>query len=914
MSSYQDGDYKTLIDESSPIATSNRKNTLLLYVLCGVFVVLAIAVLIVAIASINESSIIFKTPSKNDPARFSIVPAQKQCAASAVLDYVPFYPAVGTNVSSQGSYGGKKSDGITKLIINANLITMDPSAPAFVLQNYQMLVRGDGTLGAIAEHIDVTPDMLVIDAQGGWVLPGIVDTHSHAGVYSYPEDSVGTSDGNEMTNPSWSQIRALDAFDAEDPAIPLIRAGGVTTALVLPGSGDVTGGQSQVFKYRNTTKTSEMFLEGSPRGAKFACGENPKRYYGGKGVLPMSRMGIGYEVRSKFFRAAQVTQEQAQWDCQNATGGQVLAPRPFSIEYETLQGILAGEVDMHNHCYEVQDLQMMMRTANEFGFRVRAFHHALEAWKIADEVASHGAAVAIFADHWGFKMEAYDGSVYGPKVLVDAGVRVALKSDHPVIQAWRLIHEAAIANYYGLTDEQALAAITRVPAEIIRMQDRMGTLTTGKDADFAIWDRYPLEIGAQTTQVFVEGVRLVNQARPIQPRTVVNEVPFALEGVCAPENSDTLQSLDCYALQGGQVYTLDGTDEAQSMNIVVENGVVSCFNCTVPASCNLIDVTNLVVVPAFVQVGTNLGLVEVTQESQSQDGTLNDVDQRFLRAIDGVRLNIFYKRHLSAAYKAGVLTHVVHPQNSVLVNGQIGAYRTIGTVITDAVIQDSVALSITVGQDAKRGGAGNSISSQILQLRKYLTAAQAAINGSTADPTDPFVLALLGQLPILLHSDNADETAHIIRLKQQFGFSMVLFGGSESYLIAETLAAENIPVILYPPAPHPNTFSTWEFIESLPAYLASKGVTVGLATDQLDRIRNLRWDAGIQAAQGFTQALRSITTVPAQIFGLDQYGVGVIRVGTPAGFSVFSADPLTFFGHIKLVASRDTIICSPIQY
>ncbi|HAN31429.1 MAG TPA: amidohydrolase [Myxococcales bacterium] len=378
------------------------------------------------------------------------------------------------------------------------------TAKGDILPDTDLLIR-DGKIVAIGRGLKAPHNAQVVAAGGRVVTPGLVDMHSHLGVYSSPYASAH-SDGNEMSSPLTPMVRAVDSYDPEDPAIAKSLAGGVTTALILPGSGNVMGGEAAYVKLRGRT-TAEQLLPAAPRAMKMAMGENPKRYYGKKGRMPRSRMGHAWLMRKQLQAAEKLRAKQDKWDQAGAGRGS----RPMDRQLELLVALLKGEVYLQVHCYEVHDIETLLRVMNEFGVKVAAIHHALEAWKIPHLLKRNGVGVATFSDLWGFKMEAYDASVRGPSILDRAGVAVAIKSDHPVLPASTLMLEAAKAHHYGLPIQQALAAVTRIPAKLIGLGGRLGTLEVGKEGDVVIWDSAPLTtLGAKPTHVFVDGVLWVS--------------------------------------------------------------------------------------------------------------------------------------------------------------------------------------------------------------------------------------------------------------------------------------------------------------------------------------------------------------------------------------------------------------------
>ncbi len=365
------------------------------------------------------------------------------------------------------------------------------------------LLMRDGRIVAMGKGLKAPAGVTTIDAKGRIVTPGLVDMHSHIGVYASPS-AMANADGNEISDALLPMVRAIDAFDPEDPAIARAVTGGVTTSLILPGSANIMGGEALYVKMRGRT-VAEMAIADAPRSMKMAMGENPKRLHGRKGRQPKSRLGHGWLMRKRLSEARALIDKQARWDG-GRTGDK---PRPADLGLEPLTALLRGQVLLHVHCYQVHDIETLLRIANEFGFKVRALHHALEAWKVPSLLKKDDVAVATFADLWGFKMEAYDASVRAPAILHKAGVKVALKSDHPVLDARELAWEAARAHHYGLPAQAALAAITRVPAEVIGLGHRVGTLAVGKDADIVLWGANPLHLGARPVRVWIDGVQVV---------------------------------------------------------------------------------------------------------------------------------------------------------------------------------------------------------------------------------------------------------------------------------------------------------------------------------------------------------------------------------------------------------------------
>ena len=379
----------------------------------------------------------------------------------------------------------------------------------------------DGRILAVGEGAAVTAPAgaVIVDGAGKYVTPGLIDTHSHLGVYAAPGTDA-ESDGNELTSPVTSEVWAEHSFWPQDPQIPLAIAGGITTIEALPGSGNLIGGRSAVLKLVPARTVQDMKLPGSRYGLKMACGENPKRVYGQRHQAPSTRMGNMAGYRSAF---AQAEAYRRKWDAWNRDHkGE---PPERNLRLETLAEVLRGNMYVQIHCYRADEMAQMLDLAREFGFKVRSFHHAVESYKIADLLAHDSTSVSVWADWWGFKEEAMDGIQQNAALNQQAGGRPAIHSDSPSgIQ--RLNQEAAKAMYAGqrsgipITRDQALRWITANPAWVLGLDSVVGTLEPGKMADLVVWSGDPFSVYAKAVQVYNDGWLVYDRSDPAhQPRT-----------------------------------------------------------------------------------------------------------------------------------------------------------------------------------------------------------------------------------------------------------------------------------------------------------------------------------------------------------------------------------------------------------
>ena len=399
-------------------------------------------------------------------------------------------------------------------------------APGFVLME-------GGTIAAVGEGDGPAPKegTVVVDAHGRFVTPGIIDPHSHMGVYPVP-DTEGHDDGNEMTDPITAGLRAEHSFWPQDPAIERAVAGGVTTIGVLPGSANLIGGRGIVMHLVPQRGARAMRFPGAPEILKMACGENPKRVYHELKRAPSTRMGNLRAVREAFLHAQKYARDWEDWtkkqrqppppeaadggaDKKHDKGEDKAPDRDLALE--TLALVMRGDILVEWHCYQADDMLAALQIADEFGFKVRAFHHALEAYKIRDVLAARGVAVATWDDWWGFKMEAYDGIPENLALVTEAGARAVVHSDSPI--AIQILNQSAgkalaagRAAGVKLEDDDALKWLTANPAWALGIDDQVGTLEPGKRADVVVWSENPFSVYSRAELVYIDGQAVFERA------------------------------------------------------------------------------------------------------------------------------------------------------------------------------------------------------------------------------------------------------------------------------------------------------------------------------------------------------------------------------------------------------------------
>ncbi|KAI7851769.1 hypothetical protein BDC45DRAFT_571641 [Circinella umbellata] len=844
-----------------------------------------------------------------------------------------------------------------------------------------------------------------IDAKGRVVSPGIVDMHTHATVYSLP-GLQATADVDELSDSATPYVRVIDAINPIDPGIKLVSSGGVTTTLVLPGSDNLMGGEAAVIKLRpvQTLSNQDMLITAGVdkeqdhekiwRYMKMSCGENAKAHFGPLNQMPITRMGEAYILRQRFEEARSLKRQQDDWcdsahriseslgddnvDEDNMT--RLSEPFPESLKLESLVALLRHQINLNIHCYLPHDIESFVQHSLEFDFEIAAFHHALSAWQVPEILkrAKTNITIATFADTWGYKHETMDQNVNAPTILSEAGIPVAFKSDHPLLNARDLLYESQKAYHYGFDEHKALAALTTVPANALGLGHRVGSIEPGKDADIVIWERHPLRLGARPKTVIVDGIELdyqvswtkqvselveednqkftssVTEQEKVEEADISEEMhhwlpspshqtmkleddglykPISLNEACSP-NTDSFVLRNISSLYMGPSQTYTG-----SVYLVVKNGQVACAGTECgrehiewPSSSSVFEMGGAV---GLVSTGVSLGLVEMSFEITTMDGKAeNDVTssglaENIIRAVDGIKLNSL---HLQKAFKAGVTSSVSQPfTNSELLAGVSVAFRT-GVKNTfldsdDTFINEEAALHFAITHSGKL-----TVSQQIAIIRRLLS---VPANGNN---NNIFYRAAQGQIPVVVEADNKDEIASIIQMKRQLltqghKVQFIILGGAESYLVVDHLAAMDIAVIFKPARSYPLTWQQRLSLVGPPMtsetgldILVRGGIRVGIASTDTSSgdLRNLIWEAGWNLAHNNQlskeQAIGMVTWNLADMFNLNHAEnvnpVGVLRQGRKADFVAYNGDPFVFRTKVLMVygGGHSGPLCFPKQF
>lgn len=406
----------------------------------------------------------------------------------------------------------------TILIRNATVLTVTKGT----VDNGSVLIE-NGKIAAIGKNVHAPADATVVDATGKYLMPGIIDCHSHTAI----EGGV-----NEGTLSDSSMVNIKDVINPNDINIYRALAGGLTISNVLHGSANAIGGQTIVVKLRWGKTAPEMIMEGAKPGIKFALGENPKRAgepqqnFFAQGAAerryPGTRMGVEEVIRESFAEAKNYQAEWKEYNDRVARGEHPIPPRK-DLRLDPLVEVLEGQRYVHAHCYRADEILMLLRVADEMGFKIRTLQHVLEGYKVGKEIAAHGAGASTFSDWWSYKIEAYDATPYNAALMTRQGVVVSVNSDSDELQRHLNLEAAKSMRYGGLSPTEALALVTINPAKQLGIEDKVGSIEVGKSADLALFDEDPLSNYSKCLRVWIDGHEYFDRDKDLETRPKFNE-------------------------------------------------------------------------------------------------------------------------------------------------------------------------------------------------------------------------------------------------------------------------------------------------------------------------------------------------------------------------------------------------------
>ncbi len=803
-------------------------------------------------------------------------------------------------------------------IANARILT----ATHGVIEKGSILVR-DGKIAAIG-HISPPPGVTVIDASGKVIAPGIVDAHVHRGI-----DST-----NEGTDAIVGEVRVQDVLNPDSKTLWASLASGETSGLILHGSANPVGGQSLVVKFKYGRPVDELPIKDAPRMIKFALGENVTRSGNATSArFPHTRMGVEAVYRRAFTQAREYAKNWDAYETAKQSDPKAKAPQR-DLRLETLADILKRKIWVQCHSYRADEILMMVRLSQEFGFKIGAMQHALESYKIAPELAKAGVGVSIFVDEWAVKLELFDSIPYAASILTKAGVNVSVNTDGVSGTTAINIDAAKTMRHGGLTEEQALDLITINPARELGIDKRTGSIDVGKDADLVIWDGNPLSIYSRVNTTLVDG-EVFFQRRDAFNVDKDSTIKSKLEPFIYHATEPTPVLSKIYAIVGGTIHPVSGPIIPVGTVVIVDGKVQAVgAKVAVPKKAVRIDARGLQVYPGFIDAGTSLGLNEFGEVGQATDQQELGTYQADLVALTSVNAQ---SEHFPTTRFEGITSALTAPsggtipgQASVLnlagwtnelmglkpkaalvVNWPIGGGGFSDFGINDIKDDDELTDDLLAGGTIQRAGPRSSDTTTPSELSTYFDKAVTykTMHESVDLGLEAMQPYLRGELPVLIRVRNRAGIRGAVDFAKKYKLKVVLVGAADAWKEAALLAKNHIPVILNPAgkstlsANSPsNDWDPYDTPYATPALLKRAGVQFAFQSDDYAGVKNLPQRVAESCAYGLSKedALAAVTLSAAQILGVSDK-VGSISPGKLGNIVISDGDAFELNSNIRYV-------------
>lgn len=812
------------------------------------------------------------------------------------------------------------------LIRNATLLPV--TAPR---REGSILIR-DGEIAAVGDVAEVPSGVTEIDGTGLFVMPGIIDCHSHLGI-----DGV-----NEAAHSISAEVRIADTIDPYDLAIYRAAAGGATIHHAMHGSANTIGGQCVVFKLKYRRPVGELLMPAAPRTIKFALGENVTQanffnVYGKR--FPNTRLGVEATVRAAFEAAGDYRREWDRYEAGLAAGKDLPPPRQ-DLKLDALSDVLSGRITVHCHCYRSDEILRLIDVAEEYGVRIGVWHHVLEGYRIAPEIFRHGSGASTFANMWAYKIEAYGALPHNAAMMTYAGICTTVNSDSANTIRYLNQEAAKCIRWGGLDETEALKLITLNGATQLQIANRVGSLDVGKDGNLSIFNGHPLNTFSRNVMTVIDGEVV------FEDRHTDRAAEADVLAVPAKVNRE-IPATDhrAYAIVGATVHTMSGPPIDDATVVVIEDKIHAVgADVPVPPGAGVIDGRGLHVYPGLIDAGSELGLNEIDMVRSTRDFAEIGIFNPELIAATAVHP---HSAHIRVARSTGITTALARPAGG-RISGQSSIIHLDGWTAPEMLIERAYGLHVSVpylpydpaeqatslltsrlrGVACCMGGPDEHAHDEFDQLRggpeeerkkrrddhkksmreledyldlatRYADRKDAAATDSSMTferdlPLDALIPYVRGEKPIIFSAGAYKHILDTIEFAEKRKLKCVLYGGDEAWKLAQELAEKNIPVILRTPYGYPSgQFEPWDAVYRCASVLDQAGVRYCFASDSSSDAYNLGTEVGMAVAHGLPRerAEYALTLGAAEILGIADR-VGSIEVGKRADLIVTTGSPL----------------------